>query len=156
MPAARRARVVAPGTIAVAPPSRVERHRDQRDRDRSRDRGEGTGPHVTLSDERKSCVSTESAIRMVIATTTTDVVVERPTPSVPPRVVHAEVAADHRDQEAEERRLADAGQEVRTPRPRRAPSVMKNGIGDAEADVADQRRAREAEHERERSRASAS
>ena len=61
----------------------------------------------------KSFVRKKSAIRIAIDTTTTVRVVERPTPSVPPRRAQAEVAADDRDDEAEDRRLREAREEDR-------------------------------------------
>ena len=62
--------------------------------------------------ERKIFVRKKSVARTVMDATTTAIVVARPTPSAPAGGVQAVVAADHRDLEAEEGRLAEAVQDV--------------------------------------------
>ena len=61
-----------------------EREREERHTDGQRGEARHHGERSKLS---KSCVRMLSATSTAIETTTTDVVVERPTPSVPPRVV---------------------------------------------------------------------
>ena len=63
---------------------RGDTRRDPTDEPRSFAARAHRGNHIS---DKKTCVRTASAIKTPIETTTTAVVVARPTPSVPPRVI---------------------------------------------------------------------